>query len=97
MLGLTQLANVQPLYARNVPKANRPSKRNEGREITAKGKTRTIQQWADILGCTRDVIYKRIQKGMSEQEAVTTPLMSQADALKAGQLKAREAMTGTAA
>lgn len=43
-------------------------------KITVNGDCRTMTEWAEYLGTSRNVIWKRINKlGWSEEEAVTTP------------------------
>lgn len=49
------------------------NKRNN-RWITANGESKTLAQWARVLGCNPAAILYRLNKGMSEQEAVTTPI-----------------------
>lgn len=43
------------------------------RIITANGKTAVMTEWAESLGVNTSAIYRRIAKGMTEQEAVTLP------------------------
>ena len=43
-------------------------------KITANGETKTIKEWAETLGCKPSTIHSRIRRGMSDEEAVTTPL-----------------------
>lgn len=49
------------------------NKRNN-RWITANGQTKTLAQWAKVLGCNPANILYRIKSGMSEEQAVTTPV-----------------------
>ena len=49
------------------------NKRNN-RWITANGESKTLAQWARVLDCNPAAILYRLNKGMSEQEAVTTPI-----------------------
>lgn len=44
------------------------------RHITANGITKTMAEWARDLGCNPSAILARINVGMSETEAVTTPI-----------------------
>lgn len=43
------------------------------REVTVNGETLTIRQWAERSGITKGAIYMRVYKGMSLEEAVSTP------------------------
>lgn len=48
---------------------------SRNRIITANGFTRTLSEWADILGCNRHVIGHRIGKlGWDEEKSVLTPV-----------------------
>jgi len=49
------------------------NKRNN-RWITANGKTQTLAQWARDLGCNPSNILYRIKSGMTDEQAVTTPV-----------------------
>jgi hypothetical protein len=49
------------------------NKRNN-RWITANGKTQTMAQWAKEIGCNPSNIIYRIKSGMTEEQAVTTPI-----------------------
>jgi hypothetical protein len=47
---------------------NRNSRHN--RLLTIGGKTRTVAEWAETTGTPRSVIYNRLWRGWSEQDAV---------------------------
>lgn len=49
------------------------NKRNN-RWLTANGETKTLAQWAKQLGCNSAAILYRLNSGMSEEAAVTTPI-----------------------
>jgi hypothetical protein len=49
------------------------NKRNN-RWLTANGETKTLAQWAKHLGCNSAAILYRLNSGMSEEAAVTTPI-----------------------
>lgn len=42
--------------------------------ITWHGVTRTVNEWAEILGLTRQALYKRLEAAESEEEALSTAL-----------------------
>lgn len=49
------------------------NKRNN-RWLTANGETKTLAQWSQVLGCKPSAILYRLNSGMSEEAAVTTPI-----------------------
>lgn len=58
-------------WASGLEQAN--NKRNN-RWITANGETKTLAQWAKVIGCKPSAILYRLNSGMSEEAAVTTPI-----------------------
>lgn len=42
-------------------------------KITIEGDTKTIPEWAEFLGVSMFLIYKRIERGWTPEEAVCTP------------------------
>lgn len=72
------------------------NKRNS-RFIEAGGKTQTLQQWSRETGCHPTTILARIAIGMTEAEAVTTPVMTDNHRqLTADQVRQIRAMKATA-
>ena len=63
-----------PENCRWATKKDQASNKRNNRYITANGQARTMADWARELGCTPGAILGRIRAGMSEQEAVTTPI-----------------------
>ena len=55
-------------------KSEQASNKRNNRWITANGETKTMAQWAQILGCKPSAILYRLNSGMSEEAAVTTPI-----------------------
>lgn len=55
-------------------KAKQNRNRRSVRRITVGNQTLMLCEWAKVLGCDARTIAARISKGMSEQEAVTTPV-----------------------
>ena len=55
-------------------RAKPPGKKSGTVFITVAGETMSRRQWADKNGLTKDVIRKRIARGMSVEDAVTLPL-----------------------
>lgn len=45
------------------------------RRITIDGVTHTISEWSEIVGINRGTISSRLRKGMTEEDAVMTPLL----------------------
>jgi hypothetical protein len=74
---LERIDNHGPYSPENCKWATRSeqagNKRNN-RWITANGKTQTLAQWAKELGCNPSNILYRIKSGMTEEQAVTTPI-----------------------
>jgi len=50
------------------------NRRNNKPLITIENETYTIVQWAEKMGFSRTVIYRRLERGWSEFDAVMTPL-----------------------
>lgn len=48
--------------------------RRSNRTILAHGKTLTVVEWAETLGCGGDVIIARLDAGWTSERAVTTPV-----------------------
>lgn len=53
-------------------KENMNNKRNN-RHLTYDGRTQTLSQWADEMGCLPSLIEKRLNAGWSEEKAISTP------------------------
>jgi predicted transcriptional regulator len=62
-----------PENCRWATKDEQANNKRNNRWLTGNGKTQTLAQWARELGCNSAAILYRLNKGMSEQEAVTTP------------------------
>ena len=50
------------------------------RLVTANGQTRRVHEWAELMGVKPATIYKRLNRGWSDHDAVNTPTMSMAEA-----------------
>jgi hypothetical protein len=74
---LERINNDGPYSPENCKWATRSeqagNKRNN-RWITANARTQTLAQWAKELGCNPSNILYRIKSGMTEEQAVTTPI-----------------------
>jgi len=46
------------------------------RRIAARGETKTLAEWLEIVGLRRETFYQRLRRGMSEEEALFTPRIS---------------------
>jgi hypothetical protein len=53
---------------------NRNTRRS--RRVTVRGVSRTVAEWLERIGLPRQTFYKRLQRGMSEEEALLTPRMT---------------------
>jgi hypothetical protein len=49
------------------------------RYITWNGETKPISEWSEITGVNRSTIYKRLNRGMSVEDALTKPPVGTAD------------------
>jgi DNA-binding Xre family transcriptional regulator len=74
---LERINNDGPYSPENCKWATRSeqagNKRNN-RWIAANARTQTLAQWAKELGCNPSNILYRIKSGMTEEQAVTTPI-----------------------
>jgi hypothetical protein len=52
--------------------------RKNVRKLTALGETRTVAEWAAISKVPRELLYNRIQKGMTADQALFTPVKGRA-------------------
>lgn len=59
------------------------NKRNN-RILTAQGESKTMSDWAETTGLKLSTIWARINKGWSEHDAVTTPLITKRAGIKRG-------------
>ena len=48
--------------------------RTDNKKVTFQGKTQTVAEWSKELGIPADVIYARLHRGVTDEEALTTPL-----------------------
>ncbi len=63
-----------PENCRWATKEEQANNKRNNRWITANGKTQTLAQWARDLGCNPSNILYRIKSGMTDEQAVTTPV-----------------------
>ena len=66
--------HYEPENCKWIPLKDQASNKRNSRYIVANGKTQTMAQWARELGCNPAAILYRLQSGMSEEEAINTPL-----------------------
>jgi hypothetical protein len=66
--------NYGPSNCRWATRSEQSKNKRNNRVIEAEGKALTITEWARELGCSHAAILYRIRKGMSAQDAVTTPI-----------------------
>lgn len=63
----------EPDNCRWVTSEQNKNNRAVSRKITFDGKTQTISQWAQEIGCSRQALRHRIENGWSAHDALTTP------------------------
>lgn len=74
---LERINNAGPYSPENCKWASQSEQANNKRNnrwITANGEKKTLAQWAKQLGCNSAAILYRLNSGMSEEAAVTTPI-----------------------
>jgi hypothetical protein len=74
---LERTNNDKPYSSENCKWASKSEQANNKRNnrwLTANGETKTMAQWSQILGCKPSAILYRLNSGMSEEAAVTTPI-----------------------
>lgn len=81
-------ANYGPSNCRWATRSEQSRNKRNNKFITANGKTQTLMDWAKELGCAHTAILYRLRKGMSEQDAVTTPIPERPNA----KLEAKDAL-----
>ena len=67
-------ANYGPSNCRWATRTEQARNKRNNKFLTANGQTKTLQEWAVILGCSHAAILVRLRSGMSEQDAVTKPI-----------------------
>lgn len=65
--------------------------------LTYRGRTRTLQEWADLTGVPMNALYKRVYKGWSPERVIETPHRPRGRALSPGEPCTLEGETRTVA
>ena len=63
--------------------------RRNNRIITYNGESRCSSEWAELIGITKDVLYRRLKRGWTIDKALTQPLRPQAKRNKANVSKSK--------
>ena len=66
--------DYEPFNCKWATQTEQASNKRNNRYLTANGETKTMAEWARTLGCNPAAILYRLNKGMLEEEAVTTPI-----------------------
>jgi hypothetical protein len=68
--------NYEPSNCLWITKAEQQNNRSNTVRITCHGHTRTLKEWAEILGVRRNTIKERLRSGWSVEDALYTPTLS---------------------
>lgn len=68
--------NYTPGNCRWATKSEQNSNSRHCRFLTHKGQTRTIAQWAEVVGMNRDTLRNRLNRGWAIDQALTAPVES---------------------
>ena len=66
--------DYEPSNCKWANRAEQVCNKRNSKHLTANGETKTMAEWARILGCQPSAILYRLKKGMSEEMAVTMPI-----------------------
>jgi hypothetical protein len=70
--------NYEPGNCRWASRSEQQRNSRKARKFTAHGLTLSIQEWAARLGTSPQAITNRMRKGMTAEDAVTTPIRRRA-------------------
>lgn len=68
-------AGYSPENCRWATMAEQSLNKRNSKKVTVGGVTKNISQWAKELGCCATAVHRRIERGWTEERAVTTPPM----------------------
>ena len=66
--------NYEPSNCTVISSAMQAFNRTDNKKVTFQGETQTVAEWSKELGIPADVIYARLHRGVTDEEALTTPL-----------------------
>lgn len=70
--------NYEPSNVRWATREQQGRNTRFNRRITAKGKTQTLEEWADEIGIPKSTLFNRIKRGWSGDEVVGVPVQAKA-------------------
>lgn len=66
--------NYEPCNVRWATSLEQNRNTRSNRRIEIRGETKSLSEWLAFFGRSRKTFYQRIERGMTEQEALETPL-----------------------